>query len=62
MEELKQNTKIKAISSESFKDTNIEYLFYYASNVVLKQNLNKFTGSSSISSTAFFNKEEEGPN
>jgi hypothetical protein len=27
--------------------------------VTLKQNLNKFSGSSSISSSAFFNKPEE---
>jgi hypothetical protein len=29
------------------------------SNATFKQNLNKFSGASSISSSAFFNKEEE---
>ena len=47
MEELKANKNLNSISSEQFKDNSI-------SNVQLKQNLNKFSGSSSISSAAFF--------
>jgi len=51
MEDLKQQNNLKTISSDAFKDNSLD-------NVTLQQNLNRFSGASSISSSAFYNKEE----